>query len=173
MKVVIVNGRGGAGKDAFCHLCSEITGLKCMTYSTITRIKYIARQLGWNDSKDDKGRKFLSDLKAVSNSYSDYLFQCACDDIGATDAINGIEVVFVMCREPKEIEKFKEKFNATTILIKNKRLEQKVYGNNSDDKVDNYTYDYYIHNDGSMDELRDWAKWFLTQIGVKIDDKWN
>lgn len=173
MKIVIVNGRGGVGKDEFCHICNELTGLKCMTYSTITRIKYVARQLGWDDTKDEKGRKFLSDLKAISNVYSDFLFQCACDDIGATDSIKGIDVVFVMCREPEEIDKFKKKFNAFTVLIKSKRTEKQVYGNKSDDKVNDYVYDYYIHNDGTLEDLRDWAKWFLKEIGVKIDDKWN
>ena len=76
-----------------------------------------------------------------------------------------------MCREPEEIKKLQEKFNAITILIKNKRVETQKYENKSDDNVNNYNYNYYIYNDGTLEELKDWAKWFLLKIGVEINDK--
>ena len=171
MKVVIINGSGGVGKDEFCHLCNELTGLKCITYSTITRIKSVARQLGWTGIKDKKSRKFLSDLKNLSVSYNDFLFEQICKDIEGANTINNIEIFFVMCREPEEIKKLQEKFNAITILIKNKRVETQKYENKSDDNVNNYNYNYYIYNDGTLEELKDWAKWFLLKIGVEINDK--
>ena len=40
----------------------------------------------------------------------------------------------------KEIKKLQEKFNAITILIKNKRVETQKYENKSDDNVNNYNY---------------------------------
>ena len=60
---------------------------------------------------------------------------------------------------------------STWRLIKNKRVETQKYENKSDDNVNNYNYNYYIYNDGTLEELKDWAKWFLLKIGVELNDK--
>ena len=56
-------------------------------------------------------------------------------------------------REPKEIEKAKKTFNAKTILIENNRVKN-INSNNSDANVFDYTYDFVIQNNGTLDEFR-------------------
>ena len=59
--VIIINGAGGVGKDTLCDAAA--TSYKTRNISTITPIKEIAAQCGWNGAKDNKSRKFLSDMK--------------------------------------------------------------------------------------------------------------
>ena len=55
--VIIINGKGGAGKDTVCEIAARYFNVEII--SAITPIKDIARQHGWNGEKDNKARKFL------------------------------------------------------------------------------------------------------------------
>lgn len=60
-------------------------------------------------------------------------------------------IFFVDVREPSEIEKFRDAFNAKTILIQ--RATQKSLDNNAD-KEENFNpdlYDLVIANNGSLE----------------------
>ena len=61
--VIVINGAGGVGKDTLCELAS--LHFKVFNVSSITPIKEIASMCGWSGAKDDKSRKFLSDLKLL------------------------------------------------------------------------------------------------------------
>ena len=75
--VVVINGKGGVGKDTFCDFVSE--KYRTLNISTITPVKEIARRYGWSGEKDKKSRKFLADLKRIFIEYNDlpnsYAFQ--------------------------------------------------------------------------------------------------
>jgi adenylate kinase len=58
--VIIINGAGGVGKDTICDLAAK--HFKVKNISSITPIKELAARCGWGGEKDDKARKFLSDL---------------------------------------------------------------------------------------------------------------
>ena len=60
---IVINGRGGVGKDTLCNLAAK--HFKVKNISTITPIKDLAREAGWDGRKDDKARKFLSDRAPV------------------------------------------------------------------------------------------------------------
>ena len=62
MKIIVINGRGGVGKDEFIKWCREANN-DIYSVSSVDYVKEIARLIGWNGEKDVKGRKFLSDLK--------------------------------------------------------------------------------------------------------------
>ena len=68
--VIVINGAGGVGKDTLCELASK--HFKVYNVSSITPIKEIASMCGWRGEKDDKARKFLSDLKRLTVEYNDY-----------------------------------------------------------------------------------------------------
>ena len=59
--VIIINGKGGAGKDTVCEITSKF--FKVRNISAITPIKEIAANFGWNGEKDNKSRKFLKLFK--------------------------------------------------------------------------------------------------------------
>ena len=72
MKIVVVNGPAGAGKDLFVTFCAQFLGTdKIRNYSTVDYVKAIAAQIGWDGTKDLKNRKFLSDLKDVLTEWDD------------------------------------------------------------------------------------------------------
>lgn len=143
--VIIINGRGGVGKDTICRLAAKHYKVKVI--SAITPIKEIAKNYGWNGQKDSKSRKFLSDLKRVFIEYNDlptkYLYdqykQFLKDDN---------EVLFVQIREIDEIEKFKRlvQIKCVTLLIKRSTNAEIVWGNASDDEVEHYDYDICYDN---------------------------
>ena len=178
MRVVVINGVGGAGKDLFVAFCASILGPdKVKNYSTVDYVKAVAAQSGWDGTKDDKNRKFLSELKRVLTEW-DYIpyrrtkieiedFEEKMFKMGGKYAENSI--MFIHCREPKEIQRFKEEFGATTLLIQRDAAEEKNWQNESDKAVFNYEYDCVIPNNGSLSELRARAEIFLREsLGLEF-----
>lgn len=178
MKIVIINGAGGAGKDLFVAFCASHLGTdKVKNYSTVDYVKAVAAGIGWDGTKDDKNRKFLSDLKKILTEWDDIPyrrtkleiedFQDKMNKLGGKYAENS--VMFIHCREPKEIERFVEEFNAETLLIRRELAEEKNWENASDKGVLDYPYDCVIHNDGSLEQLRAVAAAYLkNQLGLVI-----
>lgn len=160
-KIVIINGSGGVGKDTFVEYCSEFTGVK--NISSVDKVKEAAKILvGWSGEKDEKTRKFLSDLKQLSVDYNDYpliYIKNQEKDFRENDTQS---VMFVHIREISEIEKVKNAINAKTLLITSNRVE-KIETNKSDANVDKFQYDYYIENNGTLDELREKARKFVME----------
>ena len=161
--VFVINGAGGVGKDTMCDLAAK--HFKVYNTSTIIPIKEIAAMCGWNGSKDDKSRRFLSDLKKLCVDYNDY------PTVWATarykeflDSDN--QIMFMHIREPDEIAKFVKATDgaAKTLLIRGgNRMKKAHYGNASDDCVENYSYDYYFVNENSLEEAeRDFCELLTT-----------
>ena len=152
--VIVINGRGGVGKDTLCDFAAE--SYKVKNISSITPIKNIARECGWDGSKDDKSRRFLSDLKLLCVEYNDYPTRWAFAEYESFLRSED-EIMFVHIREPEEIAKFVKSTNgrAKTLLLRGgERMKKSSYGNVSDDGVENYDYDRYFMNDGTLEEAR-------------------
>ena len=149
--VIVINGAGGVGKDTLCDLAAK--HFKVKNISSITPIKNIAKDCGWSGEKDDKARKFLSDLKRTLVEYNDYPTTWAIgeyNDFLSSDE----EVMFVHIREAQEIEKFVKRTNgsAKTLLVRGgERMKKTAYGNASDDLVEAYNYDFYYVNEKALD----------------------
>ena len=60
--IIVINGTGGSGKDTFVEYVSKYA--KVYNFSSVDKVKEIAKLIGWTGTKTDKDRKFLSDLKA-------------------------------------------------------------------------------------------------------------
>lgn len=151
MKILIVNGLPRAGKSLFCNYAFRNRGL-VYPMSTIDEVKRLALLLGWDGEKDEKGRKFLSDLKDSLTSYNDLPRRHVLEQI---DKINKVSldsdntIFLIVAREPKEIAKWKEENNAKSLFIYRQEVDRS-WGNHADDNVSNYDYDYYLNN--SLDE---------------------
>ena len=148
---IVINGAGGVGKDTLCELAAK--HFKVKNISSITPIKEVAALCGWDGTKDNKARKFLSDLKNLCVEYNNYPTLWAkrqYDDFIESDE----EIMFVHIREAEEIKKFVLATDgaALTLLIRGgKRMSNEKYGNVSDDEVENYDYDYYFLNENTLD----------------------
>ena len=150
--LLVINGRGGVGKDTLCDLAAK--HFRVYNISSVDPIKEIARQCGWDGSKDDKSRRFLSDLKALTVNYNNYPTVWGKERfLGFLESED--QIMFFHIREPEEIAKFVEATDgfAKTLLIRGgDRMKKENYGNVSDDGVENYEYDYYFTNDKSLEE---------------------
>ena len=163
-KLLIINGAGGVGKDTLCDLGAK--HFKVYNTSTIIPIKDLARQCGWDGSKDDKSRRFLSDLKKLCVDYNDYPTMWALERYREFLTSEN-EIMFLHIREPEEIEKFVKATGgeAKTLLIRGgDRMKRSSYGNASDDCVENYSYDYYFVNDKTLAMAELDFKKFLADI---------
>lgn len=170
-KVVVVNGFPNSGKTSFENFCYEILGFEqCRIRSTIDSVKYIAKICYWDGQKDEKGRKFLSDLKALLTDFNDYPFQSIIEFLTQWELNEQFRgqykrphVLFVDCREPKEIQRFVDECGAITVLV-NRPGTAQLHSNQSDQNVTHYKYDYYIDNIGDLEYLRELAKDFMKTI---------
>jgi hypothetical protein len=76
-------------------------------------------------------------------------------------------IVFVHCREPKEIARMCEDWGAQSLLITRGEVENGEQSNHADAEVYNYNYDYTIPNDNSLLDLEDAAVRFLAGLGIQ------
>lgn len=166
MKVCVINGNGGCGKDTFIKLCEDISkDLKIINCSTVDPIKNAAKELGWQGEKTEEARKFLSDLKDLSTKYNNLPFEYVKNTILlCKELYKNNFIIFIHCREPEEIQKFVDNFSATTVLIDASRRVKKILTNHADANVNDYCYNYIIDNNGDLKDLRDAAEVFLKSI---------
>ena len=169
-QIFIINGSGGVGKDAFIELIDKNSFGKCVisNYSSVSKVKKIAKIIGWDGSKSEKDRKFLSDLKLLTTEYNDM----PLNDMKnfAENFMHGDyniqRMLFLHIREPEEIAKAVEafkKYNAKTILVRRDSVKH-ITSNMADENVYNYNYDIVINNNGSLEDLKEIAKCFLDDF---------
>ena len=152
---IVINGAGGVGKDTLCEIAAK--NFKVKNISTITPIKKIAVLCGWDGTKDNKARKFLSDLKSLCIEYNDYPTVWAKEEYEEFLSSDE-EIMFVHIREAAEISKFVSATGgkAKTLLVRGgARMSKEKYGNVSDDEVENYSYDYYFLNENSLEKAEE------------------
>ena len=164
-QIIVINGQGGAGKDALINLIAG-RQKRVMNISSVDGVKELAKIVGWNGSKEEKDRKFLSDLKILTSEYcgfsENYLVEKTKEFLKSKD-----ELMFVHIREPFFIGEFLNKFpSAKTLLIR--RGESSSYGNMADDNVFNYDYDYIIDNCGSLEDLEEKGIQLLESLGFSF-----
>ena len=158
MKIIVINGQGGAGKDTFVGYC------------------------GWEDEGiynfsmiDGINRKFLSDLKDLAAEYNDFPFKNTISKIKNTiynhrryayDYDYDLEhelIFFIHARELEDIDRWVCDYGARTLVIRRPEVEGS-FGNHADDNVFEVDYDYEIWNIGSLYQLKEAAENFITKI---------
>ena len=169
LKVVVINGQGGIGKDTFVGYCMK-AHKKVHSVSLVREVKYIAKMIGWKGEKSKKDRKFLNDLKKLTAKYNNFPFDSVAMNISnILEKYNEQEestedlIIFIHAREPEDIKYLVNKYNANTLLIRKSGLINK-YGNPADDRVFDIDYDYIVYNDLSKEELEIQARKFIAQI---------
>lgn len=161
-RIVIVNGSGGVGKDAFCRACSRYA--ECTVRSSIDPIKEVAREIGWEGGKSERDRRFLADLKALAAAYSDWPMRYMRGAVSAfMECGDPDELLFLHVREPEEVERAAKEFGAVKVLVTNPRIP-KITSNQADARVADCTYDYVVCNDGSFADLDSMAADFVCRL---------
>lgn len=164
--VIVINGKGGVGKDTICDIASKF--FFSDSISAITPIKEIATYCGWNGGKDQKSRKFLSDLKRLLIEYNDLPNEYLIHKYQEFREKGTSDLLFVHIREPYQIEDFLNRISGkrVTLLVRSKRMDmsEMVYGNSSDDDVEQYEYDYTFENDYDINGLHEEIKRFFDLV---------
>lgn len=175
IKVFIINGSGGSGKDTFCNYIQKLAVKKDPLYHvesiyTSTPAKQKAKEMGWKGDKLPMDRRFLSDIKDMLDYWSNatyyYIRQCF-DAFYVSNYYNsGYKTIyFIHAREAKDIIWIKsfcsnKEIPCKSILVKRPNTSKK--GNHADDNVEQYAaYDYTIINDGTLEEFKKKAQDFF------------
>lgn len=181
-KVIVTNGSGGCGKDSVAKLIQK--HFTVYKYSSISKVKDVATICGYDGGKSEKDRRFLSDLKLLSVDYSDMpmndlrmiynrfltdtLEPCTNDKYtGLVSDFPSAQLLIIDIREPAEIKKAADEFNAITVLIDRSSVVD-IKSNMADANVDNYDYDYYISNDNTLEHLEHLVVDFLEWLKVRV-----
>lgn len=171
MKIYIVNGAPGAGKTTFEECIKLLIGSdRCNILSTIEFVKYIATQCGWDGSKSNKNRKFLSDLKDILTEWNDVPYKRIEENLKSIREKDEFkeQIVFIDCREPEEIKKLCKKLNAKSVCIRNEKAEKTETSNHADQDVLNYNYSCYLENNGTKYDLLKTVIGFLNNEEIEI-----
>lgn len=176
MKMFIINGVSGSGKNQFVEYVAEhLHGKKLVHHlSYVDPIRYgiIPSWCGIHGEdeqlREDDGRlatyymsKALELLKTedgtsvIDKKLEDYIETYSCYD-----------VLFMDAREKETVERYKEKYDATTVYVF-KNTDMDDVPNNTGD-LDAYLYrdgyDVYIYNNGTLEELRHQAEVFCNNF---------
>lgn len=165
-KLYCINGTAGVGKDTFVSMVSSL--VPTVNYSSVEKIKDVAKVLGWNGEKDERSRKFLSDLKILSTEYNDFPYGCIKKRIKEFYEDDIHEFMFIHIREPGDISRLVWDYPETkVILIENMNVQQ-VRSNMADAGVYSYGgYDIVIDNSGSLSDLKKEAEEFVKKYSEK------
>lgn len=171
MKIIVINGQGGAGKDTFIDFCRKDGNMDIFVqnYSTVDFVKMIAHECGWKGEKSQKARKFLSDLKDAMTEYNNLPYYSVIDqiehmlfDYRSYDIDTHDLVIFIHSREPKDINRWVKELGAKTLLIH--RSSEGIFDNHADRDVYTIDYDYTIVNNGTLEELKEKAIDFINSV---------
>ena len=164
--IIVINGKGGVGKDTICSLAARLFCVK--TISSITPVKEVAALCGWKGEKDEKARKFLADLKQLLIAYNDLPSRYLTREVQAFRRDPALDILFIHIREADQIDAFLRLVDgkAVTLLIRSSRpgLSAAVYGNSADDDVEQYDYDYTFDNDCGRTALFQETQQFMTTL---------
>ena len=165
--IIIINGAATSGKDEVVSIASKLYSiLDVFNLSTIDTVKKACSQyFGFNPNvKDEKSRKFLSDVKDAWTEFNDGPFNNIVAYIKRLDIHFNKYIVFVHCREPDEIQKFKDYYGDKCVTLLIKRPDITIPHNHADQNVNMYKYDHYINNHGSINDLQEKVKEFINII---------
>ncbi|MEG0580299.1 MAG: hypothetical protein RR490_10325, partial [Niameybacter sp.] len=166
----IVNGKAGAGKDAFCKAVTELYNTSdpirgvTRTIHSSDPAKQALKFLRWDGTKTPEARQLLATLVnfGQKNGASERLINSGYK--------HWRDIVFFQERNPKEIDHIKALWKSgdildeacdtfKTILIKRDsgEIEEDIWG------IENYSYDIVIKNCGTLKDLTKKAKKFMLK----------
>ena len=163
--VILINGYNGVGKDTLVDSAKMVTSESIHNISTVDKIKEAAVILGWNGIKDDTARAALHDLKKLSNKY----FNHSRSYVENFTRQHSNCFIFAHCREPLELEYFKKFIpevkpdtECYSLLVTNDRVTPA--DNAADQGVFEFTYDFIVKNNSTIEDLQKEARNLLENI---------
>ena len=177
MKLILISAKLQHGKDTTAELLKvelEKNGKKVLICHYADLLKYICKTFfNWDGKKDDKGRTILQYVGTD-------IIRHQCEDYWVKFMM---EFLFMFRKEwdyvlipdtrfPNEIEYANSSWigeeNVYTIRINrpnfNSGATEEQLNHPSECGLDDYEFDHYINNDGTLDELNDKIKVLLDRL---------
>lgn len=193
--IFLVSGKARSGKDEFCSVGFSMLPFNLYGYkfAFADAVKEVARTMGWDGKKDERGRSFLQFIGDGARGYDDdvwikQIFQRINETFDRIECFFGNNedeknvVIFISdCRYPNEIDKvkqwvkenFSDEVRVSSIRVvrpldfdNGLTFEQKQ--NSSETALDDYVgYDYIIANTGTLQEYRNKCRDVIkTELGL-------
>lgn len=171
--VVIINGSGEHGKDQFIKFVEHYlkNRVEIFNYSTIDTAKLVGSLLDCPiNEKTDKARNLWSAIKDASIEYNDKPSKDTIEFIRNCKNIVSSKpgLIFIHCREPKEIEKIVLNgllitYKIKTLLIKRPNHTVPLCCKDDPENIFRYNYHQVILNT-SLSDLKREAKEFTEKV---------
>lgn len=184
-KIILISGKAQSSKDTsaqFMKSYLESKDERVLICHYADLLKYICKTFfNWDGVKDDKGRTILqhvgTDTIRMKNERPDYWVDFIIEILWMF--YDEWDYVLIPdCRFPNEIERMKSEFNGSWDynLVQSVRVNRPNFDSglsidqlthSSECALDNYEFDHYITNDGTIEELEVKVKNLVDNITTK------
>lgn len=181
MKVIMISGKSGSGKDTFAtFLKDELIALnkRVLVIHFADMVKEYAKlYYGWDGVKDEAGRTLLQQLGTdkVRAKYPTYWGRLVAQFISATAADWDYVLIpdLRFLNEYKTVVQYNRNLCSAIRITRydnnsqpwlNPALTEEQHNHPSETDLDEWSFDWYIENAGSLEELQIGAKEFLKLI---------
>jgi hypothetical protein len=176
---IVINGPARSGKDSFVTFCRELLGEDVVTsISAIDPIKQAMIADGSWDGIDEHK------TEAIRKAMFDRKMEFVRDDPQAINKLlvkkiqeSTFDLTFIHCREPEQIELLRELCNDNNLgnyAIHVSRTNVGIPENYADESTLKYhDYNFYIKNDGDLEDLRKTATAFLVLLGKDLGENFE
>jgi hypothetical protein len=173
MKVIVISGKAGHGKDTLASFLKEVLeqeGKKVLIAHYGDLLKYICKAFfNWNGEKDEFGRTLLQNVgtDVIRKQRPDFWVDFIADML--TLFPDKWDYVLIPdARFPNEICTLKNHgfnvFHARIVRPGFSKLTEAQRQHISETALDNYEKDYIVNNDRGLNELMDSAKALANQL---------
>lgn len=179
MKILMISGKSGSGKDELGVQLKKTLLTENKSVLTIhfgDAVKFFLKEYyHWDGKKDEHGRKMLQLLgtEIMRKNYPTYWAELVAKFVNATKT-NWDYVIIPDWRFVNELQTMRY-FNKDIVTIRINRYEGDVPYINpslteaqaqhiSECELDDYSFDWYVDNDGELTDLQNSAKELLKEI---------
>lgn len=181
MTTLILSGKSGAGKDITAQFMKEklvSEGKRVIVIHYADVLKFFLREYyEWDGQKDEYGRTLLQHVGTdqVRSVFPNYWVGTV---VGFLAAVNDFDVAIIPdARFPNEIEVSMntlepsyciriERQNKDGSKWVNSQLTKEQQQHPSETSLDDYVFDYVIHNDEGLETLKESSYTVLRDIGL-------
>ena len=188
-KVIIISGKSGAGKDMLAHFMKEkleSQGKKVLTIHYGDAVKWVLRDYyNWDGQKDEKGRTLLQHIgtDVVRAKYPNFWAGIVAGLVSAFEEEFDVALI-PDARFPNEVEIVMDMIpNSVCVRIERKNPDGSPWVNPaftaeqlahpSETSLDKYAFDYIVHNDDGLQELKESALTLLEDLQLVEKEKEN
>jgi hypothetical protein len=151
-------GKARSGKDTVASMMVTANGCPFVRVAFADEVRRVAREMGWDGLKDERGRRLLQQLGGdVGRAYDPLLWvKRGMAKVRQARDDDGRSVVVTDCRYRNEVDAIRAAGGAIWRIVRHtgEGLTGDAAAHSSETALDDYKCDRVIVNDGTYDELR-------------------